>query len=273
MNDNIDNKYFAILGANPSKGARSPKLWNRVLKKLKRNERMIPIDIKKEELVSTLKKLEGDKNFLGGCIAVPYKEKIYKILKKNIPKNKYKFQSINCIFRDKNGKLTGSNTDGLGALHSLRKIKLKKKKILVLGLGGTGKAISSSLKDFDCKNVFLTNRGIKKKFFARTLKYKFLDWQFAINNLQNFDVIINATSAGFQNKHVSPVSEKYLSNIKNKFFFDVIYQPKISKFLSIVKKKNLILNGDEMNLMQAVKAFSIVTKFKNEKKIIKLMMK
>lgn len=78
-------------------------------------------------MASTLKKLECDHNFLGGCIAVPYKEKIYKILKKNIPKSKYKFQSINCIFRDKNGKLTGSNTDGLGALHSLRKIKLKKK--------------------------------------------------------------------------------------------------------------------------------------------------
>ena len=71
---NNQNKYFAILGKNPSQGARSPKLWNRVLKKLKRKERMIPIDIKKNELLKTLKKLNSDKNFLGGCIAVPYKE-------------------------------------------------------------------------------------------------------------------------------------------------------------------------------------------------------
>ena len=36
-----------------------------------------------------------------------------------------------------------------------------------MGLGGTGKAISASLKDFGCKNVFLTNRSPKKKKFFK----------------------------------------------------------------------------------------------------------
>ena len=68
-------------------------------------------------------------------------------------------------FRNKSGSLTGCNTDGLGAIFIKKKYKLKEKKILVMGLGGTGKAISASLKDFGCKNVFLTNRSLKKKFF------------------------------------------------------------------------------------------------------------
>jgi len=271
---NNQNKYFAILGKNPSQGARSPKLWNRVLKKLKRKERMIPINIKKNELLKTIKKLNEDKNFLGGCIAVPYKESICKILKKNIPKNILKHQSINCIFRNKFGNLTGCNTDGLGAIFSLKKnINLKKKKILVMGLGGTGKAISASLRDHGCKNVFLTNRSPKKKKFSKIVNFKFLEWEIATSDLDNFDIINNATSVGFLNKNKIPISEKKLKFIKNKFFFDIIYQPKVTRLLEITKKNNKVLNGELMNLMQAVFAFSIVTKVSNKKKILKLMLK
>ena len=42
----MNNQYYAILGINPSKGARSPKLWNKVFKKLKIKSKMICIDIK-----------------------------------------------------------------------------------------------------------------------------------------------------------------------------------------------------------------------------------
>ena len=50
MHTKKNKKYFAILGEKPSQGARSPKLWNKVLKKIKKNERMIPLDIKKKDL-------------------------------------------------------------------------------------------------------------------------------------------------------------------------------------------------------------------------------
>ena len=63
-----------------------------------------------------------------------------------------------------------------------------------MGLGGTGKAISASLKDFGCKNVFLTNRSPKKKNFSNIVNFKFLKWEIATSDLNNFDVIINATS-------------------------------------------------------------------------------
>ena len=41
-------KYTVIIGANPSKTARSPKLWNHYFKKTKQNKEMIAIDTKKE---------------------------------------------------------------------------------------------------------------------------------------------------------------------------------------------------------------------------------
>ena len=45
----IDNKqYAAIIGFNPSKTARSPKLWNAVFKHYKKNIKMYPLDVKKK---------------------------------------------------------------------------------------------------------------------------------------------------------------------------------------------------------------------------------
>ncbi len=267
--------YYAILGEQPSKGARSPKLWNKVLKKLNKKERMIPIDIKKKNLHKTIKSLDKDKNFLGGCIAVPYKEDICKILKQNISKKILKGQSINCLFRDKRGNLTGCNTDGLAAIYSLKKIikNIKNKKILLLGLGGTGKAIAASLKNYGCKKVTLTNRNLSKKIFAKLVGYAFQKFENVENNIENYDIIINATSVGFLNKNKSPIRPKKLIKIQDKFFFDIIYQPKVTLFIKSVKKRNKVANGLFMNLMQAVIAFSIVTNISNQKKIFNIMSK
>jgi len=43
-------KYVCIIGSNPSKGARSPKLWNAAFKKHKINMNMFPLDVKKKNL-------------------------------------------------------------------------------------------------------------------------------------------------------------------------------------------------------------------------------
>ena len=63
----IDNKvklsgsknFVAIIGNSPSKGARSPILWNRAFKNLKINKRMYPFDTRKKnlrKLIFSLKK-------------------------------------------------------------------------------------------------------------------------------------------------------------------------------------------------------------------------
>ena len=106
-------------------------------------------------------------------------------------------------------------------------------------MGGTGKAITASLKNYGCKNVTLTNRTLKRKKFAKYVGYKFVNFHRAISNLESFDLIINATSAGFLNKNLSPINVGKLSKVKDKFFFDVIYQPKLTLLLKSVRKKKI----------------------------------
>ena len=41
MEENYSKKFYAIIGENPSKGARSPKLWNACFKELNIDTKMI----------------------------------------------------------------------------------------------------------------------------------------------------------------------------------------------------------------------------------------
>jgi len=66
---------------------------------------------------------------------------------------------------------------------------------------------------------------------------------------------------------------KFLDQNSNCEFFDIIYNPKMTKFLKLAKiNSHKILNGQHMNLDQAVKAFCIVNN-KEFKKINILMRK
>ena len=113
------NKFSAIIGLKPSKGARSPKLWNKVYKFLKSNIKMIPIDIKRKKFRETFKKLIRNENYIGGAVTMPYKELSLKYLK-NFDKKINQIRSINCLLRDKKFNLYGIHTDGEAASTSFK---------------------------------------------------------------------------------------------------------------------------------------------------------
>ena len=117
--------YVLIIGLTPSKGARSPKLWNKVYKKNKSQIRMYPADVEKKKLKNFVKFLKKEKSFLGGSITAPYKVDMLKYLD-IISSDAKKIGSINTIVK-RNQKLIGFNTDYFGALSTLKKIKYKKK--------------------------------------------------------------------------------------------------------------------------------------------------
>ena len=84
---------------------------------------------------------------------------------------------------------------------------------------------------------------------------------------------------GFDNKrNLSPLSEYDIINFKpNCFIFDIIYNPKKTKFLNMCKKRYFkTKNGLDMNLRQAAIAFKYtikVPKISNIRKIMEIMTK
>ena len=99
-----------------------------------------------------------------------------------------------------------------------------------------------------------SNRTRKK---AENLKNLFnnlniVDW----GNVSDFDMIINATSIGL--KKDDKINLDLSKTGKNKFFYDLIYNPKETNFLKLGKKLgNNIENGKKMFIYQASAAFKI----------------
>ena len=137
----------------------------------------------------------------------------------------------------------------LGLRHS--KINVLHKSIFILGAGGVVPSIIYSLLSMGCKKIFLSNRTFAK---AEKLKKKFdeieiLKW----GEIPDFDIVINATSVGL-------LGDSLDLNLKvaDKIFYDVIYNPKETKFLKKAKENgNKIENGQLMFIYQANQSFSI----------------
>ena len=63
--------YTLILGESPSKGARSPILWNKTYEHLNIDQKMYPKDIIPDDFDNEIVKIFKDKFYLGGAVAVP----------------------------------------------------------------------------------------------------------------------------------------------------------------------------------------------------------
>ena len=102
-----------------------------------------------------------------------------------------------------------------------------------------------------CKKVLLSNRTIEK---AEKIKKKFheveiLKW----GEIPDFDIVINGTSVGLKG---DSLDVKF--DVKDKIFYDVIYNPKETQFLQKAKQDgNKTENGKFMFIYQANQSFSI----------------
>jgi len=233
LDKNNIRKFAVILGLSPSKGARSPILWNSVYKKMNKNIFMLPFDVKEKNIKKIFELLKADHNFIGGSVTIPYKTKMTEFVDLIDPSAKI-IGSINTIQNIGAKKFLGSNTDYSGCCATLNKIKLKKNdKILIIGIGGAGKAcVVSALNIYKNNPVYLFNRNyLKLKKFKLKLKSKkiiLIKNYKVLNSLSNIKLIINASSVGFDNwfennsgyfnlKYFSPISNlKSIKIIKSK---------------------------------------------------------
>ena len=250
-NKNKNKKYTLIVGRAPSKGARSPKLWNKAYKVLNLKVKMEPADLPQRNIKDFFNFIKKDKNFLGGAITAPYKVVAMKYMDK-IDKKSLEIGSINIMIRNKK-KLIGYNTDFSGCYESLKKIK-KKKNVLILGCGGAAKAvILAAIYKFKKTKIFFFNRNHEKlKKFLTKIKLKknfnFISSYNELIELKNLDLVLNATSVGFDswikvnNKYFNLKFFTPLTNLKElKKIFNKNYKTFFEKNRNLIDKDTKIL--------------------------------
>ena len=245
-----NKKYTLIVGRTPSKGARSPKLWNKAYKALKLKVKMEPADLPQKNIKNFFNFIKRDNNFLGGAITAPYKVVAMKYMDK-IDQKSLEIGSINIMARSKR-KLIGYNTDFSGCYESVKKIK-KKKNVLILGCGGAAKAvILAAISRFKKTNFFFFNRSPKKlKKFLTKIKLKnfnFISGYNKLIELKNLDLVLNATSVGFDswikvnNKYFNLKFFSPLTNLKElKKIFNKNYKTFFEKNRNLINKDTKIL--------------------------------
>ena len=275
LNPIIENKiseskldfYTVIIGAKPSQGARSPKLWNKVYDYEGMKIQMIPLDVRVDMLEQVFNYLKQDEQCLGGAVAVPYKEKIFNLIKDDVEEEIRAIGSVNCFHRPANESLintfTGTNTDGEAALEPIRQQLIESQNLTIglLGFGGAGKAILAFLlRDFEEKHkVFLFNRNLVHTKDTKRNELHSFTFNDLNTFLPNIDLLINATSVGHvESIHKTLVPAKLLAKAKKTLVvYDIIYDPIKTMLLKDSEEKGLkTINGLRMNLIQAVLAYS-----------------
>ena len=287
-------KYTLILGENPSKGARSPILWNKTYNHLNISQKMYPKDIALNEFDIKIPKIFEDRNFLGGAVAVPFKEKIiqYTENKKDILLGP---QAVNCLVR-KDNKLYGYNTDGIATLNILENnTDIKSiEQIILFGTGGMAKAVISEIqKKYSKLKLLILDRNNKCLISQNGKLIK-------TNNVIDkslISIFINCSSAGYFNGiEIGKINKKvfeihpyfYSLGSKNNYFeqclseirsfkdvryiLDVIYQPEKTLLLNLADYLGIpSQNGLEINLLQAAIGFQKVNPSQKLNKIFEIM--
>ena len=245
-------KKFLVIG-NPIEHSLSPKLHNYWINNNSINAIYEKQKLNENELEQVILQIRN-KKISGVNVTVPFKKTVIPYLDE-LSHESQKTQSVNTIYL-KDNKVVGHNTDIVGFETSIKKSEYdpNNKEVLILGAGGVVPSIIFALIKMKVSKIKICNRTKEK---AENLKkiYKnieIIDW----GEKLNFDMIINATSLGL--KETDNLNLNFSSVTRNKFFYDVIYNPSETNFLKMGRELgNKTLNGKLMFIYQALSAFNI----------------
>jgi shikimate dehydrogenase len=245
-------------------------LWNAAFNEYGLNSSMVPLDVTRDNILNLLDDLNQDANFIGGAIAVPYKEVVAKWLGKNTTSEAKNIGAVNCLYRNDNGELEGTNTDGEAALRSYESKygSVKGKTVAVLGTGGAAKAVAAyfSTGVESDGEVMIVGRSKHGRDFADNIKINWIDWSELNDRLTTIDLIINCTTVGFEEQEkLSPLTGEQIQQLKKSaVVFDIIYQPIDTVLRKITRNSGRSeMGGLAMNLEQAVLAFNYTNSEEN----------
>lgn len=133
-------------------------------------------------------------------VTLPFKEQAWQLVDKHLSMAQ-RAKAVNTIIINKDGTLTGENTDGIGLVRDLQNnhaISLQGKRILILGAGGAVRSIIPAILDAVPKELMIANRTAAK---AQQIAKEFQITGVGLDAIPTgyYDLIINGTSASLQN--------------------------------------------------------------------------
>ncbi len=257
----------------------SPAMHNAALKALEIDWCYLAMPCEPKNIPSVLKGLR-ELGCKGLNITIPHKKSAAINCDELSPLAK-SLDAVNTLIPIETGGWKGTNTDVEGFLAPLRYKELKRKRAMVIGCGGSSKAVIEGLKELELDSIVLVGRKafnlnnclkeIKKNQFNEknySLKGLLATDIDLINEIRQADLIINTTPVGMTNIHdkqtsqsAIPLDKKVWSNLTQKtILYDLIYTPETTAWLTLGKSKGCeIINGLEMLIHQGAASLRLWT--------------
>ncbi len=245
-------QLYGIIG-NPVEHSLSPIIHNGEFQRMGWNA--VYLAFKVECLEEAIRGLRG-LNVRGVSVTLPFKTRVIPFLDE-VEGTAGRIKAVNTIVNE-GGRLIGHNTDWRGALEALEeKIDLKGKKVLLLGAGGSSRAIGFGLKERGSQVIISARSADKAQELASDLEL--ISRPLQPTGEDQFDVVINATSVGMSpNDAKSPLPKSFLK--EGMVVMDIVYQPLKTRLLQEAEERGcLTIDGLEMLAYQGAGQLEIWT--------------
>jgi shikimate dehydrogenase len=203
-----------------------------------------------KNLDEEIPQLKKNPELKGLNVTIPYKTEIIPFLDE-VSTECQEINACNCI-KIETGKWTGYNTDVIGFEKSFTPfLKPFQTKALILGTGGASNAVAFVLKKLNIQYSKVSRRPNNP---GSVISYQDISQE----TIQEFQIVINTTPLGtFPNVNECPDLPYQFITDKH-YFFDLIYNPAKTLFLSRAEKRGAFIeNGDKMLMIQAEESWRI----------------
>ncbi|MDP2972750.1 MAG: shikimate dehydrogenase [Deltaproteobacteria bacterium] len=250
-------QLYGIIG-NPVRHSLSPIIHNGAFRRMGLNAVYLAFEVKNlKEAITGIRGL----GIRGVSVTIPFKTEVIPLLDV-VDDVARRIGAVNTIVNE-GERLIGYNTDWTGAVEALEeKVDIRGKKVVLLGAGGSARAIAFGLKERGCQVIIVNRSEERSELLAKELGL--IHWPpSSIEELEG-DIVINTTSVGmFPDVSETPFSKVVLK--KGMTVMDIVYRPLWTRFLQEAEQRGCVtIDGLEMLVHQGAAQLEIWTGKKPE---------
>lgn len=240
----------------------SPLIHNLALKHNKIGGEYISVSVSSKDVNMVLAHCTNEA-FLGANITIPHKE-LFLDTVDELTDEAQEIGAINTIIK-KEGKLLGHNTDAYGFIKPIESSidELHDSRVIIFGSGGATKAIIFALRNIGVEELILVSR--RPEMYESNdendiVRCSYDNWMAYADEAS---MIVNATPLGMDpNTEASPVADQDIELLEGKICYDIVYNPRQTKFLKQANNSNATtVGGIDMLIHQGAKSFNLWTGF------------
>ncbi|HHY82508.1 MAG TPA: shikimate dehydrogenase [Clostridiales bacterium] len=258
MQITASTKIAALIG-HPVGHSLSPVMHNHLYEKLDLDMAYLAFDVPPDQVVAAVDGLRA-LGCIGFNVTIPHKEAVYSLLD-HIDENARVIGAVNTVKID-SGVLSGYNTDGPGFIQSLKNMgySIKGKKTVIIGAGGSARAIGVYAAKEDPESILILNRTHEKAEVLAGLINEFKGRQLAgaVHEIPgDADIIINTTKLGmWPDINGNPLEGHKLDS--RTVVCDIVYNPRQTAMLKYAQAQGCkTCGGLSMLICQGLRAVEI----------------